>query len=150
MLYFYNPFRLIQAVLAWHLGGGIRRGRRHFILYCADMNAAEVSYTPESAWAWVAQDHGPPVVLFSIVVCVSPNWVNPAEQRPTFVPCPDRAPFYPPGELVVACEQEELFYVSTMNDGIDREFVANPEDVDEQVRRQERQRRQQRQEERGP
>ncbi len=126
--------RLIEAALTTHLGGGIHLGRRHFQLYCADLNIAEAQITnnepPEIRMRYMRLDHPrPPSMLLAIVICTSPHRSGPGDD--IFVPCPVQMPLYdPPSSMMyVLCpeEQEELFLYRTINDGIDTPFVEDQE-----------------------
>ncbi len=124
--------KIIETALAGHLGGGIHAGDRHFILYCADMNVAEVRYTPPDAKFLIEENHPPPNMIISVVVCVDRNSWHGGQGREgqrrepgriRFAPCPSEAPFYKGDELYKVCRRDWLYYYRTLNDGIDGPFV---------------------------
>ncbi len=125
--------KIIETTLALRLGGGIRAGDRHFILYCADMNVAEVRYTPPEAERYIEENHPSPDMIISVVVCVDRNSWNAGPNRKAqkgqppeeirFAPCPSEAPFYKGDELYKICRRDWLYYYRTLNDGIDGPFL---------------------------
>ena len=128
--------KIIETALALRLGGGIHAGDRHFILYCADMDVAEVRYTPPEAHShfYILQNHPIPNMLTSVVVCVDrTSWHGgqggeeqmrePPPGRIRFAPCPSQAPFYKGDELYRVCRRDFLYYYRTLNDGIDGPFL---------------------------
>ena len=95
-----------------------------FRLICADLNWAEYVLTPPEARRFIYPDHGPPSMLYSVIVCVASTW-DPSLQSidpPTFVRCPERMPLLGEHWGFAPCREAQLWYYRTLNDGIDTLF----------------------------